>query len=548
MSIPFPAINLKKLKGQLDWKLLLFLVLFLDVKLAVKIAAIVLIYILQADFRFGFRLKGSRLPLFYPLIMVLAIIGAFVNASLTAHNYWPAFLTGLGFWILCLLAIHQVKLAVERNDATVIHRTLLVFFILNAGVSLLNIGLIIFRINEINPYTYQGEYQKYFINTGDYIKGITFDTSTTNAIISAFGVIYFLVRKNGWMMLVCMFTLLLTVSNTLNILLIGTLMLLFIFKSSREQKSLIAACVFLLVLFMAKISPQNNEYVVETVNNILHRPNKKIVPLYAPIPIQLRPDSTLNPEEKREKGAQLALDSINHVHQAAPVAKVNKPLATNNGRIFTPKDSIYTAHYQSLVSTPTDELPLVAFIDQHKTELPVSGQAFHWSGTPGKVIAAKQTVDFFKTHPAKLITGDGIGNFSSKLAFKTTGLNITGGYLAKKVYIDHDFLTNHLDLYLNYFSKRAGYHSLTNSPFSVYDQVLAEYGIAGLLAFAIYYLWFFVKKAKVLTYGLPILLLLLPVLAIDYWFEQLSIIILFELLLLLDIKESTAKAQLQYER
>src|ERR1700759_3017376 len=112
MNIPFLAINLKKLKGQLDWKLLIFLVLFLDVKLAVKIAAIILIYILQADFRFGFRLKDSRLPLFYPFIMALAIIGAFINADLAARNYWPVFLTGLCCWLLCLLAIHQVKLAV----------------------------------------------------------------------------------------------------------------------------------------------------------------------------------------------------------------------------------------------------------------------------------------------------------------------------------------------------------------------------------------------------------------------------------------------------
>jgi hypothetical protein len=25
-------------------------------------------------------------------------------------------LTGIGFWILCILAIHQVKLAVEQNE------------------------------------------------------------------------------------------------------------------------------------------------------------------------------------------------------------------------------------------------------------------------------------------------------------------------------------------------------------------------------------------------------------------------------------------------
>jgi hypothetical protein len=552
MSIPFPVINLKKLKSQLDWKLLIFLVLFLDVKLVVKIAAIVLIYILQTDFHFGFRLKDSRLPLFYPLVMALAVIGALINASLSAQNYWLVFLTGLGFWLLCLLAIHQVKLAVERNETDTIHRTLLVFFILNAIISLLNIALIIFKIGALNPYTYQGEYQKYFLNTGDYIKGLTFDTSTTNAVICAFGLIYFLVRKQGLMVLVCMATLLLTVSNTLNILLMVILLLLFIFRSTREQKSLIAACIFLLVLFMAKISPQNNTYVVATINNILHRPNKKIVPLYAPVPIEQRPDSSLTWEEKRVKKAQLYIDSVNKLHQVVkviPQVQQQKIQLTKtiNGRIVTPKDSIYTATYQSLVSTPADELPLVTFIDQHKAELPISGQPFHWSGTPGKLIAARQTADLFKAHPAKLIAGDGMGNFSSKLAFKATSLAIAGNYPAKKVYIDHDFMANHLDLYLNYFSKRAGFHSLTNSPFSVYDQIIAEYGIVGLLIFGIYYLWFFAKKAKVLTYGLPILLLLLPVLAIDYWFEQLSIIILFELLLLLDIKESTAKTQLQYE-
>lgn len=548
MSVKLPAINFKKLQGLLDWKLLLFLVLFLDVKLLVKIAAIIIIYLLQADFRFGFRLKDSRLPLFYPLIMLLALTGALINAGFPVHNYWPAFLTGLTFWLLCLLAVHQIKLAVERNDTAVIHRTLLVFFAANATISLLNIVAIILKTGEMNPYTYQGEYQKYFINTGDYIKGLTFDTSTTNAVISSFGVIYFLVRKNGLMTLICIATLLLTVSNTLNILLMVILALLFIFRSTKEQKSLISVCMFLLVLFMAKVSPQNNDYVVRSINNILHRKNKPIVPQYAPIPITLRPDSTLNPEEKREKAAQLYIDSVNAQQAIIAKKQVQQPFIINTRRILTPKADIYSTPYQSLTTTPADELHLLTFIDQHQRELPISGQPFHWTGVPGKLTATRQTVNFFETHPSKFIAGDGIGNFSSKLAFKTTGLNITGGYPAKEVYIDHDFMVNHLDLYLNYFSKRAGFHSLTNSPFSVYDQLIAEYGILGLLAFAVYYLWFFAKKAGKLTYGLPILLLLLPVLAIDYWFEQLSIIILFELLLLLDIKESTAKTQLQYER
>eukprot|EP01039_Chlorochromonas_danica_P015397 gene15397-18091_t len=40
--------------------------------------------------------------------------------------------------------------------------------------------------HAINPFRYQGQYQKYFLGTGDYIKGVTFDISTTNAVINAF--------------------------------------------------------------------------------------------------------------------------------------------------------------------------------------------------------------------------------------------------------------------------------------------------------------------------------------------------------------------------
>jgi hypothetical protein len=72
----------------------------------------------------------------------------------------------------------------------------------------------------------------------------------------------------------------------------------------------------------------------------------------------------------------------------------------------------------------------------------------------------------------------------------------------------------------------------------VYDQLVAEYGLIGLAAFMICYLGFFAKHYKHLTYGLPILLLMLAVLFIDYWFEQLSVMVFFELLLLLNIKET----------
>jgi hypothetical protein len=81
-----------------------------------------------------------------------------------------------------------------------------VFFIINALFSAGNLAAIFLDTHAINPYTYQGQMQKYFLNTGDYIKGVTFDTSTTNAVLSAFGVIYFPDPQKRPMLFVCMAT------------------------------------------------------------------------------------------------------------------------------------------------------------------------------------------------------------------------------------------------------------------------------------------------------------------------------------------------------
>jgi hypothetical protein len=118
---------------------------------------------------------------------------------------------------------------------------------------------------------------------------------------------------------------------------------------------------------------------------------------------------------------------------------------------------------------------------------------------------------FFIRHINKAITGTGMGNFRQSWHSGLPGW-VLPVVIRINLYISsRDFMANHLDLYLNYFSKRAGFHSLTNSPFSVYDQMLAEYGLIGLLLFAVYYLGFFARHYKALTYGLPLLLLMLAV-------------------------------------
>ncbi len=166
------------------------------------------------------------------------------------------------------------------------------------------------------------------------------------------------------------------------------------------------------------------------------------------------------------------------------------------------------------------------------TQFPASYQ-----NKPGKLIAILQTIAFFRQHPARLLSGAGMGNFSSKLAFKTTGFQINGSYPAGSVYIHPAFRENHLATYLHFFSEDAELHSVANTPNTVYNQLAGEYGLLGLLAFLYGYLYFFARPYRKLHYTLPLLLLLCGVFLSDYWFEQLSVIPVFELLLFLDRKE-----------
>jgi len=523
----------------IDWKLLIFLILFLNVKLVVKLVAIFLIYLFRFNFKFGFRFRNSRLPVFYWIVIGIGILNWILSSGLLNINYSISFFTGVSFWLLCILAMHQVKLSVEQDSEAVIHQTIVVFFLVNAFASVLVYTLIVLKTGAINPYLYQGEYQKYFIGTGDYIKGISFDTSTTNAVLNGFGVIYFLSKKNVKMMMLCMIILLMTGSNLTNFLLVAVLLFMFIFQTNRDQKSLVFVCLLFLVIFLAKVSPQNNSYVSNYLESIFNSAGKK-QPVENRLPIRLRPDSTLTPEERNEKMATLYLDSLYRLRDEKQ-NKMNVHPVSYIQKIAIPTADINTAPYQhKSILSPVEE-NMEEFIQRHADELTLSRDHYFNPKLPGKILAYQQTFDFFKQHPLKIFAGTGTGNFSSKLAFKTTGLNIAGGYPQKYIYIKDDFLKNHLDLYLNYFTKPDGFHSIANNPNSVYDQLLSEYGFLGLLSFFIFYLGFFLKDVKKLSYGIPLIIFLSGIFFVDYWFEQLSVVLVFELLLFLNIKEEAGK-------
>ena len=532
--------EIKNYLTKIDWPILVFLIVFLNVKLVIKLLAIAFIYTVRPNFKFNFSIKQERLPLFYPFIIVLSVLAAILFPAPVNVNHFIVILTGIGFWLLCLLAIHQIKLAVEKNEAAVLNNTIFVFFVLNIVVSYCNYFSIVIEIGDVNPYRYQGNFQKYFISTGDYIRGITFDTSSANAIINAFAVVYFLEKKKVICLLLCMSILLLTASNFSNLILVVTLCFIFFKQSNADQKSLIVVCFTMLAIFLAKISPQNDNYLVGGISKyLLH---EKHHPQRAEKKIKLtdKPDSILNTEERMQKTALLYLDSLSALEQGA------HPLITGNSigdgkKPFIPAPSIHSAPFQRKHDTTALQKSLFVFAAQESIYIKPDTSFWDNNPLPGKVLAAQQTLAFFKQHPSKLILGNGMGNFSSKLAFRSAALNIAGGYPLRFRYISQDFKSNHLALFLRFFTSDRENHSIINTPNATYDQLITEYGLVGFLGFVFLYLLFFIKNHHRLSFGIPVFLIMAAAFFTDYWFEQLSIVIIFEFLMFLNMAENNQK-------
>jgi len=464
---------------RIDWLLLLFLVGMVNVKLYVKILAVVVLLLVYGRRVMRSGVFGQRYIWFYPAMLLLALINlCFSGISATSL---VAFGMGACYWLLALLAAAIVFWFVRENDPQRLHRTLGGFLLLNGVCMLVSFVVICCKAGVINPYTYEGEHRRYFINTGDMITGIGLDGSVSSALIGAFGVLYFFYRNNWRASLFCLVTMLLAGSNFVDMMLIVVLLFVFIFRSDRLQKSRIIVSFLLMAVFWAKVSPQNGIYVEE----VMKRVDKKNV-YVAPVPI---------PNAKDHEFVE------------------RKEVVKKEGTMRSFRDIYYPGGME----------------DSFKLKYTNYNRSGRW-------VAMQEMARFFSEHPMRLPLGAGMGHFSSRLAFKTAALGIDGGYPVGERYIDPFFRDNYLFLYLYYHSKDEGQHSVVNKPDSVYGQLLSEYGLVGLLLFVVLYAAYFFRNSRGLTYGLPVLLLMGMAFFTEYWFEQLSIVVVFELLLLSDKK------------
>jgi len=481
---------LKKYLRTLDWPLLFFLIFFLNVKLYVKAATVIVAVYFNWKRRGELRLGHGMWWRFYPVMILLALINVGLSIRSMSLPAWMAFGFGCVYWGLAMLAAWQILLFVRAGDKEKLHETVSFFFLLNAGVMLASFIWICIQAGVLNPYNYEGQYRKFFISTGDMITGIGLDSSVTAALISAFGLLYFLYRGRRGLALLCYVTILLATSNTINYLLGIVLVISFLLYSDRLQKSMVIIFFGLMAIFAAKVAPSNQQYA----HNLLGR-----------------------------------VEGKNAYVEPVPIPNAKWTEFVESSQMTKKEDKLHAFMSQQYLPGQMDS---------------IKGQYTSWPMS-GRLIAWQELGRFFREHPWRLLLGTGMGNFSSQLAFRTTGLGIEGSYPPRYAYIHPFFRLNYLFIYLYYHTRDEGQHSVINKPDSVYGQLLSEYGLVGLGCFVILYLAAFGRglwKRPARSYALPLLLLMAGAFFTEYWFEQLSVVILFELLMLLDKETCTPKS------
>lgn len=160
---------------------------------------------------------------------------------------------------------------------------------------------------------------------------------------------------------------------------------------------------------------------------------------------------------------------------------------------------------------------------------------------PYKIKSFYMTLEYWTSSAKNFIFGAGGGNFSSRVAFITSG-DYVGWFPDTFTHVSEEFKEYHLSVWNYDFNNPWDNRNNTaNQPFSFYNQIIGEYGLIGILIFINFYLGFIIKKWKVIAYSKFLLLALAGYFLLDYWFEYFSVMVFFELLLLIDIQCNSLK-------
>jgi hypothetical protein len=490
----------------INFPLLIFLIFFLNVKLVVKVVALIFILVYSRNIKLGLSWKQSRLPLFY---LAMIIVECFKYLLITRNyslNYALVFCLGILQWTMSLLAIHIVKLHIDKYDSIKTHNTVKAFFALNAFVSLCLLLILLFHPVWLTFWGHEPNLTFNNPSTGDVIMGLSFDTSTVNATLNSIGLIYFLYKRDYLFCLLCILTVVLCTSNLTFLLLLSILVLMVVTVREKKLRLNTIICGVVLTVLYIFGTPKNGEYM-----------RNYFIRLYV-----------VNKNPMQE---EISDTEIVH-HKSGDSTFITK------NTVKTLPDSAYGISYGKFGKAFNTLFSFKEFVKNDTTGY-ISIPEYVYGTRPGKFISFIQTYFYLKQSLRHFIFGSGIGNFSSKLAFMASGVHALGTYPRKYEYISPDFKYNHFQTYLFYKHSDASKHSVLNFPFAVYNQLLGEYGLTGVILFAVFYLGYFIRRYPRISYGRYLIISLLCFFVMEYWFELFSLVVIFELFILLNIKEGS---------
>lgn len=464
-------------KWQINLTVLIILCLVVQHSFFLKFFGIFLVIIFNFDTlrRINFR----EIPFFYAFIIFSEFLKfVFFNESYGLPHL-AQFLVGIIYWIsslvLCWLLYYSAK------EGKFLNRSLDVFSIANLCFSIWQYISICISEGVVNPYN-TGHNHPFGISSGDLINGLPHGVHLTNAFISLFLCVYYVWCSRPLLAGGALVCLLLTGSNYATIIFFISVAVLFFLITDFKRRIYIASAVVITVLFYALVTPLNAEYLLQkTLHITATLPNSK-----RDIEMEVR---------DRERG-----------YREETIADTNMPYEVKG-------------------------------IVTRRVPVKTSEESFNFIRQPGKSRSFFQTKRFLESSTRHFLFGTGMGGFSSKLAFNSSGV-MEGSALAKILpqYETSYFRDNHKAIYGYLKTQHIMFHSESNRPFSVYNQLLGEYGVIGFIAFVVFYIWYFFKRINKRTYAMPLLIALLFILNIDYFIESLSVLLFFELLMFMDIR------------
>lgn len=519
----------KNFYKHIDWAFLGFLIGATYVKLYVKIGVVILYALYQMYKCFRFR-KPVSLTWFYFLILFTGTISSALQGSFAHHSYIFAYALGATTWICGGLISYFLYNGIVNLSEEKVMTTIKAFFLFNIAISLVSLLQLMLMSRHLIPYWYWESSEYFGASTGDHIKGLFSSNSITNAMINVLGVVFFIYHKKLRLALACLLVCLLCTSNVTLFVLVSILVLMHLVIRNKVIRRDIRISILVVLILYPILSPLNVKYINTTYSrgsdkslaiNLRHLDSNVL---------QKKPVIANENEIERALGQYL--------------------LAYNKQNYYRPKinDSIfvdyadyikYALYKQEALAGEGSNVVLkqdflkATIKDWYGKQLEQTPLSTYYK--PIKLYSFIQTLIFLKTSIKDFLFGAGIGNFSSKLAIKITGLNMQGGYPITDIYISPFFVQYHLYTLMYVLALPVSEHSTINMPYSVYNHIGGEYGFIGILLFVCMYIGFIIKFRKRLSYSRYLFLVVLIFFGFEYWFEMLSLTVVFELFLFKDI-------------